>query len=154
MHKWPLPHKIHCISSDRNNRKQQTWRVAPCKGIQNILGFWIPRCGFRIPGTGFRIPAQWIPDSKKGWIPIFYCFNAFLCISFSCSNLAKLKDVVTMHNKFVFRFINYGLNVLQFCKGLWYNKEGDCPHRNIAETENNKHRITVKKRSETPTSQF
>ena len=98
---------------------------APCKGIQNILGFWIPRCGFRIPGTGFRIPAQWIPDSKKRWIPIFYCFNAFLCISFSCSNLAKLKDVVTMHNKFVFRFINYGLNVLQFCKGLWYNKEGD-----------------------------
>ena len=63
--------------------------------IQAILGFWIPRCGF-------RIPAQWIPDSKKRWIPIYYCFNAFLCISFSCSNLAKLKDVVTMHNKFVF----------------------------------------------------
>ena len=31
---------------------------------------------------------------------------------------------------------------------------GDCPHRNIAETENNKHRITAKKRGETPTSQF
>ena len=77
---------------------------APCKGIQDILGFWIPRCGFRIPGTGFRIPAQWIPDSKKGWIPIFYCFNAFLCISFSCLNLAILKDVVRMHNKFVFFF--------------------------------------------------
>ena len=61
---------------------------------------------------------------------IFYCFNAFLCISFSCSNLAILKDVVTMHNKliqvcFLFRFINYGLNVLQCRKGLWYNKEGD-----------------------------
>ena len=77
---------------------------APCKGIQDILGFWIPRCGFRIPGTGFRIPAQWIPDSKKRWIPIFYCFNAFLCISFSCLNLAILKDVVRMHNKFVFFF--------------------------------------------------
>ena len=100
---------------------------APCKGIQDILGFWIPRCGFRIPGTGFRISAQWIPDSKKGWIPIFYCFNAFLCISFSCLNLAILKDVVRMHNNFVFFFdlINYGLNVLQFRKGLWYNKEGD-----------------------------
>ena len=74
---------------------------APCKGIQNTLGFWIPRCGFRIPGTGIRIP-----DSKEGWIPIFYCFNkdAFLCISFSCSNLAILKDVVRMHNKFVFFF--------------------------------------------------
>ena len=32
----------------------------------------------------------------------FFGFNAFLCISFSCSNLAILKDVVTMHNKFVF----------------------------------------------------
>ena len=38
---------------------------APCKGIQDILGFWIPRCGFRIPDSstvdsgfqhsGFRI---------------------------------------------------------------------------------------------------
>ena len=47
---------------------------APCKGIQDGLGFWIPCCGFRIPGTGFRIPAQWIPDSKKSWIPFFYRF--------------------------------------------------------------------------------
>ena len=23
-HEWPLPHKIHCISSDCNNRRQQT----------------------------------------------------------------------------------------------------------------------------------
>ena len=30
---------------------------------------------------------------------------------------------------------------------------GDCPHRNTAE-KNNKHRITAKKRGETPTSQF
>ena len=29
-------------------------RVAPCKGIKDTLGFWIPRRGFRIPGTGFR----------------------------------------------------------------------------------------------------
>ena len=67
---------------------------APCKGIHDSLGFWIPPCGFRIPSTGFQISAQWIPDSKKGWIPIFFCFNAFLRISFSCSNLAILKDVV------------------------------------------------------------
>ena len=38
------------------------------------------------------------------------------------------------------------MNVLQFRKGLWYNKEADigCPHRNTAE-KNNKHRITAKK---------
>ena len=27
---------------------------APCKGIQDSLGFWIRRSGFRIPGNGFR----------------------------------------------------------------------------------------------------
>ena len=45
----------------------------------------------------------------------FFCFNAFLRISFSCSNLAILKDVVRMHNKFVFFF---GKNVLQFRRGF------------------------------------
>ena len=48
--------------------------LAPCKGIHDSRGFWIPPCGFRIPSTGFRIPAQWIPDSKKGWIPNFFLF--------------------------------------------------------------------------------
>ena len=58
---------------------------APCKGIQDSLGFWIPCCGFRIPSTGFRIQAQWIPDSKKSWIPFFSPgFNTFLRTSFSC----------------------------------------------------------------------
>ena len=28
--------------------------IAPCKRIQNSLGFWIPRRGFQIPGTGFQ----------------------------------------------------------------------------------------------------
>ena len=48
---------------------------APCKGIQDSLGFQIPRCRFRIPGTafqtlavefGFRIPWAlfWIPKRK------------------------------------------------------------------------------------------
>ena len=27
--------------------------IVPCKGIQDSLGFWIPRRGFRISGTGF-----------------------------------------------------------------------------------------------------
>ena len=76
---------------------------APCKGIQDGLGFWIPCCGFRIPGTGFRIP-------KRAGFHFFTGFNAFLRTSFSCSNLAILKDVVRRHNKFVFFFDlqNYG----------------------------------------------
>ena len=54
---------------------------APCKDIQDSVGFWIPRCRFRIPGTGFltlsvefgfqipivngiRDPSSRIPDSK------------------------------------------------------------------------------------------
>ena len=28
--------------------------IAPRKGIQDSLGFWIPRRGFLIPGTGFQ----------------------------------------------------------------------------------------------------
>ena len=95
--------------------------VAPSKGIQESRGFWIPHCGFRIPRTGFRIPAQWIPDSQKGWIPNFFvCFNAFLRISFSCSNRAVSKNVVRKQNKFVFFFDLQilGLNVLHFFKSL------------------------------------
>ena len=38
-------------------------RVAPSKGIQDSLGFWIPYHGFRIPGTIFRILYQWKLDS-------------------------------------------------------------------------------------------
>ena len=36
------------IQSDREKP------FAPCKGIQDSLGFWIPHCGFRIRGTGFQ----------------------------------------------------------------------------------------------------
>ena len=48
------------------------------------------------------------------------CFNAFLCISFSCSNRAVLKKVVRKQNKFVFFFDLQimGLNVLHFFKSL------------------------------------
>ena len=52
--------------------------IALCtKGMQDSLGFRIPRCGFQIPGTGFQslsveprdydlfsLGRTWIPDSK------------------------------------------------------------------------------------------
>jgi len=31
-----------------------TSRFRPCKGIQDSLEFWIPRCRFRISGSGFQ----------------------------------------------------------------------------------------------------
>ena len=39
-------------------------RLAPCKGSQNSLGFWIPCCEFQIPGTRFQIAYQWNLDSR------------------------------------------------------------------------------------------
>ena len=38
--------------------------LAPCKGSQNSLGFWIPCCEFQIPGTRFQIAYQWNLDSR------------------------------------------------------------------------------------------
>ena len=39
--------------------------VAPCEGIKDSHGFWIPRPGFWIPITGFQIfQWTWIPDSS------------------------------------------------------------------------------------------
>ena len=51
---------------------------------------------------------------------LFVCFNAFLRISFSCSNRAVLKNVVRKQNKFVFFFDLQimELNVLHFFKSL------------------------------------
>ena len=43
--------------------------IAPCKVIQDSLGFWIPCCGLWTPGTGFWIPCQWNVDCGL-WIPI------------------------------------------------------------------------------------
>ena len=49
--------------------------MASCKGIQDSLGFWIPRLGFRIPGTVFspvfvfRIPKLRISDCTCKIIP-------------------------------------------------------------------------------------
>ena len=40
-------------------------RVTPCNGIQDSLGFWIPRPKFPIPGTGFQTVSEiWILDSN------------------------------------------------------------------------------------------
>ena len=41
----------------------KSWGIVTCKGIQNSLGFRIPRHGFRIPGTGFRILCERNLDS-------------------------------------------------------------------------------------------
>ena len=81
--------------------------------------------GFRALDSGFQHSGFRIP--KRAGFHFFSCFNAFLRTSFSCSNLAILKDVVRRHNKFVFFFDLQitGRNVLQFRKGLWYNNEGD-----------------------------
>ena len=100
-------------------------------------GFHAVDSGFQLLDSGFQLSGFRIPKGLDS--NFFFCFNAFLRISFSRSNLAILKDVVRTHNKFVFffRFINYGKNVLRFRKGLWSvimnGTLGDCPHRNAAE---------------------
>ena len=55
-------------------------------------GFHPADSGFRLLDSGFQLSGFRIP--KRAGFQIFFCFNAFLCISFSCSNLAILKDVV------------------------------------------------------------
>ena len=44
--------------------KQTNKRIAPCKGIQYSLGFWIPPCGFRTPSTRF----QYLSVELEFWI--------------------------------------------------------------------------------------
>ena len=66
-----------------------------------------------IPDSGYWFPVSSTVDSgfQKELDSIFFPgFNAFLRTSFSCLNLAILKDVKRRHNKFVF-FLdlqNYG----------------------------------------------
>ena len=71
-------------------------------------GFHTLDSGFRVLDSGFQHSGFRIP--KRGGLHFFSGFNAFLRTSFSCSNLAILKDVVRRHNKFVFFFDlqNYG----------------------------------------------
>ena len=65
-------------------------------------GFHAVDSGFRVLDSGFQHSGFRIP--KRAGFHFFPGFNAFLRTSFSCSNLAILKDVVRRHNKFVFFF--------------------------------------------------
>ena len=76
-----------------------------------------------MPDSGYWIPDSNTVDSgfQKELDSIFFSgFNAFLRTSFSCSNLAILKDVVRRHNKFVFFFDlqNYGKKCITVPKGF------------------------------------
>ena len=113
-----------------NHQSATALNLAPCKGIHHSLGFWIPPCGFLIPSAGFRIPAQWIPDSRKSWIPyIFFCFKLFFAFRFRVRILLYWKTLlegITTPSLFSFSIYKIrGRNVLEFLKGLWYNNEGD-----------------------------
>ena len=50
----------------------------PLKGIQDSLGFWIPRRGFRIPGTVFQILGQWNLDFNRKWDSGFLCTGSLI----------------------------------------------------------------------------
>ena len=65
-------------------------------------GFHAVDSGFQLLDSGFQPSGLRIPE-RPGF-QLFFCFNAFLRILFSCSNLAILKDVLRMHKKFVFFF--------------------------------------------------
>ena len=56
-----------CPECDRKDiPRAQVSFFAPCKGIQDSLGFWIPSRWFRIPGSGF----QTVSVEFGLWIPI------------------------------------------------------------------------------------
>ena len=56
-----------CPECDRKDiPRAQVSFFAPCKGIQDSLGFWIPSHWFRIPGSGF----QSVLAEFGFWIPI------------------------------------------------------------------------------------
>ena len=47
--------------------------ITPCKEIQDILGFWIPRNGFGIPSTGFQSSfCQWTLNSGLSQNTVFH----------------------------------------------------------------------------------
>ena len=98
------------------------WILAPCKGIQDSLGFWIPCCGFPDLDCGY-----WIPDSKKSWIPFFFpVLMLFFALHFRVRILlywkTLLEGITSLFSFSVYKIA--GRNVLQFRKGLWYT-EGD-----------------------------
>ena len=43
----------------------KSWGIAACKGIQDSLGFRIPRHGLQVLDTGFLVSGTWIPHSNR-----------------------------------------------------------------------------------------
>ena len=79
---------------------------ALCKGIQDRLGFWIPRCGFQIPGTGF----QSLSVELGFWIPIV----SGIPDSVSCIPDSKTRDSGFHKQNFpVFRVPLHGVNLFE-----------------------------------------
>ena len=116
------PQQFFILEEDYASCQRGMNCIAPWKGIHDSLGFWIPPCGFRIPSTGFRIPAQWIPDSKKGWIPIFFffkCFSShFVFVFESCYIERRCLECISS----LFSFSIYKLREeMLYCSGLRYD---------------------------------
>ena len=93
---------------------------ASCKGIQDSLGFWIPRRGFRIPGTGFRILCQRNLDpgfQSLGGIPdsLSYIPDSFSCIPDSkaqdstSKNFLDSKILILLHERTYDVLMNFNL---------------------------------------------
>ena len=122
---------------------------------------WILDSMMWIPDSGYWIPDSSTVDSGFQKEPDFIFFPVlmlFFALRFRVRILLYWKTLLEGITS-LFSFSIYkitGRNVLQFRKGygiIMRGTLGDCLHRNTAE-KNNKHRITAKKRSETPTSQF
>ena len=69
LHQKGVPYEASYIGKGRNfttDEPLHNGQLAPCKEIQDSLGFWIPRRGFRILGTGFQIffNGTWILNSN------------------------------------------------------------------------------------------
>ena len=74
----------------------KSWGVATCKGLQDSLGFRIPRNEFRISGIGFRILSQWNVDSGFQsfvglWIP-WDLYSIFQSLGFRIPNVRGISD--------------------------------------------------------------
>ena len=104
--------------------------VAPRKGIQDSLGFWIPGCGFRIPGTG----VQSLSVDYGFWIPIL----SGIPDSFSCILDSKAQDSRFHKHKFHrFRnpdFLTWGDEECSFCVAKEYKSWSNFHHKLIWET--------------------
>ena len=62
------------ISDDCHPQLCQLINIAPCRGIQDSIGFWIPRRGFRIPGARFQILCPW--NLVSGFLELYSRFTA------------------------------------------------------------------------------